>query len=75
MTFRASFTIEPIVVEAYRVRLIADLIYPNDNVEHYSLGSEILLYDLIAMRGGLKMNYDDETFAVGVGIKGGQFLG
>jgi len=48
---------------------------PNDNVEHYCLGSEILLYDFLAVRGGLKLNYDDESFAAGVGFKGDKFLG
>ena len=75
VTFRASFTLEPVVADAYRVRVIADLIHPNDNIEHYCLGSEVLLYNLIALRGGLKLNYDDEMFAFGVGIKGSQFLG
>jgi hypothetical protein len=75
VTFRASFTIEPLITEAYSVRLVADLIHPNDNVEHYCIGSEILLYDFIAVRGGVKLNYDDETFALGVGLKGAQFLG
>jgi len=75
VTFRASFTLEPIVADAYRVRVIADLIHPNDNIEHYCLGSEVLLYNLVALRGGLKLNYDDERFAFGVGIKGSQLLG
>jgi hypothetical protein len=75
VTFRASFTLEPVITEAYRIRVIADLIHPNDNVEHYCLGSEVLIYNVIAVRGGLKMNYDDERFAFGVGIKGSQFLG
>jgi hypothetical protein len=75
VTFRASFTLEPIVADAYRVRVIADLIHPNDNIEHYCIGSEVLLYDLVALRGGLKLNYDDERFAFGVGIKGSRLLG
>ena len=75
VTFRASFTMVPIVSETYNVRVIADLIHPNDNVEHYCLGSEILLYDFLAVRGGLKLNYDDESFAAGVGFKGDKFLG
>jgi hypothetical protein len=75
VTFRASFTMQPIVSDAYSVRFIADLIHPNDNIEHYCLGSEVLLYDFLAVRGGLKMNYDNESFAMGVGIKGDKFLG
>ncbi len=75
VVFRASFTIMPLVSDAYSVRLVADLVHPNDNIEHYCLGSEVLLYDFLAVRGGLKLNYDDETFAVGVGLKGGELLG
>jgi hypothetical protein len=75
VTFRASFSMEPIVSDAYNVRIIADLIHPNDNVEHYCLGSEILFYDFLAVRGGLKLNYDDESFAAGIGLKGNKFLG
>ena len=75
VTFRASFAMTPIFSEAYNVRLIAELIHPNDNVEHYCIGSEILFYDFLAVRGGLKMNYDDESFAAGVGLKGSKFLG
>jgi hypothetical protein len=75
VTFRASFTAEPFVSEAYRIRFVADLIHPNDNIEHYCLGTEVLLYDFLAVRGGLKMNYDNESFAAGVGFKGEKFLG
>jgi hypothetical protein len=75
VTFRASFSMEPLAGESYSVRVIADLVHPNDNVEHYCLGSELLLYDFLAVRGGLKLNYDDESFAAGVGLKGERFLG
>jgi len=75
VTFRASFTIEPIVSEKYRFRLIADLVHPNDNTEHYNVGGELELMEMVALRGGLKLNYDDETFAAGIGLKGEKLLG
>jgi len=75
VTFRASFSIEPFVDESYRVRLIADLVHPNDNIEHYNVGAEALLYEFLAIRAGLKLNYDDELFALGMGLNGAQFLG
>ena len=37
--------------------------------------SEVIVLDAIALRGGLKLNYDDETFAVGVGLDGTRILG
>ncbi|HTY37656.1 MAG TPA: PorV/PorQ family protein [Bacteroidota bacterium] len=75
VTFRASFSMEPVVADGYTLRVIADLIHPNDNVEHYSVGGELLLYDLLAVRGGVKMNYDDESFAAGLGVNASKFLG
>jgi hypothetical protein len=75
VTFRASFSAEPFVGDSYRVRFIADLVHPNDNLEHYNIGTEVKLFEFLALRGGIKFNYDDETFALGVGINGGKFLG
>ncbi len=75
VTFRASFSAVPYAADDYSVRVIADLVHPNDNVEHYNVGAEVLLMDLVALRGGLKINYDNETFALGVGIDGAKFLG
>jgi hypothetical protein len=75
VTFRASFSIEPFEGDGYKVRLAADIVHPNDNLEHYNLGAEVLLYEVLALRGGLKMNYDDEQFAAGVGINAGKLLG
>jgi hypothetical protein len=73
--FRASFSIEPMAGDFYRLRVIADLVHPNDNKEHYNLGTELLLYDAVALRGGLKINYDDESFAAGIGLRGAEMLG
>ena len=75
VTFRASFTSEPFTGETYRVRFSADLLHPNDNVEHYNVGTEVILMDAIALRGGLKLNYDDESFAAGIGIDGTKLIG
>ena len=75
VTFRASFSFEPIVTEMYSVRLIVDLVHPNDNIEHYNVGSEILIMHAVAIRGGVKLNYDNESFALGIGLDGGELLG
>ncbi len=75
VTFRASFSMVPYSTEDYGVRIIADLVHPNDNIEHYNLGAEVTLMDVIAFRGGMKLNYDNETFALGVGIDGTKYLG
>ncbi len=75
VTFRASFSSQPLVGDDYRVQLSVDLVHPNDNIEHYNVGGELVLMDAIALRGGLKLNYDDETFAAGIGIDGSKLIG
>jgi hypothetical protein len=75
VTFRASFSIVPIATEAYSIRLIADLVHPNDNTEHYNIGTEIKMLGFLAIRGGLKLNYDDESFALGMGFDGSKLVG
>jgi hypothetical protein len=75
VTFRASFSIESLVADAYRLRLIADLVHPNDNKEHYNFGAEVRLYDFLFLRGGVKLNYDDESFALGFGARGAELIG
>ncbi|HEY6951373.1 MAG TPA: PorV/PorQ family protein [Bacteroidota bacterium] len=75
VTFRASFSFVPVTMEDYHLRVIADLVHPNDNVEHYNVGAELIALDVITLRGGLKINYDDETFALGVGVDGSSLIG
>lgn len=75
VTFRASFSSVPLSGEAYSVRVVADLIHPNDNVEHYNVGAEASLRGIVMLRAGLKLNYDDELFAFGIGFLGGQVFG
>ncbi len=75
VTFRASFSFVPITMEDYNLRLIADLVHPNDNIEHYNVGAELKTMNVIALRGGMKFNYDDESFALGIGIDASQFIG
>jgi hypothetical protein len=75
VTFRASFSTEPFTGDGYSLRLIADLVHPNDNMEHYNIGAELLVMDALALRYGAKLNYDDESFAMGVGLDGRKLLG
>lgn len=42
---------------------------PNDNEERLSLGMEYWLKDILAIRGGYRINYDADRFSFGIGIK------
>lgn len=75
VTFRVSFSIDAISSDNIHIALIADLVHPNDNIEHYNLGTEIKMMGFLAIRGGLKFHYDDESFALGVGFDGSRLAG
>ncbi len=60
---------------AYRTRrilsgliLAADLQMPNDNDVRGNVGAELQLHEMIALRGGAKLNYDEEAGSFGVGV-------
>jgi hypothetical protein len=61
---------------AYRTRallegllLAADLRFPNDSDTKGHLGLELQVHEMIALRGGLKMGYDEESGSAGVGFR------
>ncbi|MDD3730918.1 MAG: PorV/PorQ family protein [candidate division Zixibacteria bacterium] len=50
------------------VTLCADLRHPNDNIEQGNLGAQFAYDDRFFLRGGYKINYDEETFSLGGGL-------
>ena len=44
-------------------------IHPRDYTERVHLGGEFLYANMLAIRGGYKTNYDEESFSMGFGIK------
>lgn len=59
----------------YRTRAIlqgflvaADLKFPNDTDARGHLGAELQLHEMFALRGGLKLGYDEEAGSVGFGV-------
>ncbi|HMB69815.1 MAG TPA: PorV/PorQ family protein [bacterium] len=66
---------------AYRSRalldgfvLASDLRMPNDSDAKFHFGAEFWPHEMIALRGGLKSGYDEETGAFGFGIKYGEYV-
>jgi hypothetical protein len=49
--------------------LAVDAIHPRDNRERLHLGLEYWYRDLLAIRGGYKINYDTEGLTLGFGLK------
>lgn len=61
---------------AYRSRallsgfvLASDLRFPNDGDAKGHVGAELWVHDAIAVRGGAKLNYDEELGTLGFGVK------
>jgi hypothetical protein len=48
--------------------LAIDAVHPNDNRERIHFGSEISFYDRLFLRGGYRMNHDDEQYNLGCGF-------
>lgn len=48
--------------------LAADLRFPNDGDAKANVGAELQVHEMIALRGGAKLNYDEEVGTVGIGI-------
>lgn len=46
-----------------------DLLHSRDYTERIHLGAEYWFHEIIALRTGYKVNYDDENFTLGVGLK------
>jgi len=50
------------------VTMAADLKHPNDNEQQGSLGAQYAYDEKYFLRGGYKINYDEETFSFGGGL-------
>lgn len=51
--------------------LSADLKQPNDNVQQGGIGAELAVDEHYFLRGGYKLNYDEEHFGLGGGLRTG----
>ncbi|MCX6137738.1 MAG: PorV/PorQ family protein [Ignavibacteriales bacterium] len=52
----------------HRVTLTAEARHPNDGDEKVSVGAEYSWQNILALRGGYKFFYDEETYSVGIGL-------
>jgi hypothetical protein len=55
--------------EAMSTTLTADALHPNDYTERAHVGVEGTYLDILALRGGYKINYEEEAFTAGFGLK------
>lgn len=67
--FRIGFAVEPIYDEAHKLTTSIQINHPNDNSENLVLGLEYSWQNLFFLRGGYKLNVDEQRFAFGAGVK------
>lgn len=67
--FRIGFAFEPWQTENNRITTSIQLNHPNDNSENVSLGAEYSYNEILNIRGGYKINSDEQSFTAGAGVK------
>ena len=67
--FRIGFAFEPWQTDRNRVTASVQLNHPNDNSENVSIGAEYSYNELLNIRGGYKVNSDEQNFTAGAGVK------
>ncbi len=54
--------------EMSRLTLAVDADHPNDGPEHLNLGLEYAMREMIYLRAGYRVNYDQESWTMGAGV-------
>jgi Type IX secretion system protein PorV len=66
--FRIGFAFEPYQDEEHSVTTSIQLNHPNDNSENVSLGAEYSWNRMLFLRGGYKINVEEQNYSFGAGI-------
>jgi hypothetical protein len=66
--FRIGFAFEPYQDDEHSVTTSIQLNHPNDNSENVSLGVEYSWNRMLFLRGGYKLNVDEQNYAFGAGL-------
>jgi hypothetical protein len=66
--FRIGFAFEPIETEEHKLTASLQLNHPNDNSENLVSGLEYSWNRMLYLRGGYKINVDEQNFSFGAGI-------
>ncbi|MAE70922.1 MAG: hypothetical protein CME06_10695 [Gemmatimonadetes bacterium] len=68
INFKVGVAADLFRTEVHALQLAAEGSHPNDNRERANVGAEYTLRDWVALRGGYRFRYDDETWSVGGGV-------
>lgn len=66
--FRFGFAFEPVMNEFHKLTTSIQLNHPNDNAENFGIGVEYGFKESFFVRGGYKINADEQNFTFGTGV-------
>ncbi|MCU0413887.1 MAG: PorV/PorQ family protein, partial [Ignavibacteriaceae bacterium] len=66
--FRIGFALEPYQDEQHSITTSIQLNHPNDNSENVSIGLEYSWNQMLFLRGGYKINVDEQNYSFGAGV-------
>ncbi len=72
LTFKIGVAMDVLDIENQRITIAADALHPSDNKESVNVGMEYLAFDMIALRGGYKslfLENTEEGLTLGFGLK------
>ncbi len=67
--FRVGFATEVVDNEQSRITTSIQLNHPNDNAENVNIGVEYGWKKMLSLRGGYKVNVEEESYAFGAGLR------
>ncbi|MFO7444888.1 MAG: PorV/PorQ family protein [Ignavibacteriaceae bacterium] len=71
LTFRVGVAMDVVNLESHRFTVAADALHPNDNAESLNIGAEYVFMNMIAIRGGYKslfLENSEEGLTLGFGV-------
>jgi len=69
LTFRVGLAYDLYPSADSRLTLSSEAKHPNDNVQQVSFGGEWVWKEMVALRSGYKLNYEEEGLTLGGGMK------
>jgi opacity protein-like surface antigen len=69
LTFRVGVAYDLVDSPESRFTVTAEAKHPSDNVQQASLGGEYQWKEMFSLRGGYKLNYEEEGLTLGGGVK------
>jgi hypothetical protein len=69
MTFKLGLAMDVVDQGPHQMTIEVDGVHPNDNVEQINIGAEYWYNNMIAIRGGYRVNTDEEGLTAGAGFR------